>query len=131
MTDMQTAGIYIAVNILLLVYLAFRVVSRRLPQRISIGDGGDERLALAIRVHANASEYVPAAMIGLIAMTMLGAGSLLIHIAGGGFTAGRLIHAFGFSKNIIPARQLGMVLTWLSMLAIAGIILWKAFTPVA
>lgn len=131
MTDFQIAGIYIAVNILLLVYLAFRVVARRLPQRVSIGDGGDERLALAIRVHGNASEYIPAALVGLWAMASLGAGSLLINVLGGAFTFGRVLHAFSFSKNIIPGRQLGMVLTWFSMIAIAGVILWKAFAPVA
>ena len=131
MTDMQVAGVYVAANILLLVYLAFRVVQRRFRDKISIGDGGDKDLALAIRVHGNASEYVPAAMIGLIVLVMLHAGSLLIHICGGAFTAGRLLHAFGFSRSVLPSRQLGVVLTWLSMLAIAGVILWKAFTPVA
>ena len=70
-------------------------------------------------------------MIGLLAMTMLQAGSLLIHILGGAFTFGRLLHAFGFTKGVLPGRQLGMVVTWTSMLAIAGVILWKAFTPVA
>lgn len=131
MSDMQVAGVYVAVNIILLVYLAFRVVQRRLRGKVSVGDGGDENLALAIRVHGNASEYVPAAMIGLVVLVMLQAGSLLLHICGGAFTAGRLLHAFGFSKGILPGRQIGMLLTWLSMLSIAGLILWKAFSPVA
>lgn len=131
MNDMQVAGVYIAANIILLVYLAFRVVQRRFRGKISIGDGGDEKLALAIRVHGNASEYVPAAMIGLLAMISLQAGALLIHICGGAFTAGRLLHAFGFSKGVLLGRQFGIVLTWLSLLAMAGVILWKAFSPVA
>lgn len=131
MTDLQTAGVYIAINIILLVYLAFRVVGRRLKGQVSIGDGGNEDLALAIRVHGNATEYVPAAMIGLLALTMLQAGSMIVHILGGAFTAGRLLHAFGLAKTLLPGRQLGMVLTWLSMLGIAGVILWKAFSPVA
>ena len=131
MTDLQTAGVYIAVNIILLVYLAFRVVTRRFKGKVVLGDGGDQDLALAIRVHGNAAEYVPAAMIGLLALTMLQAGSLIIHILGGAFTFGRLLHAFGFSKGVLPGRQIGMMLTWLPMLGIAGVILWKAFTPVA
>ena len=130
MSDMQIAGVYVAINIILLVYLAFRVVQRRFRGKISLGDGGDESLALAIRVHGNASEYVPAAMIGLLSMVWLNAGPWLIHICGAAFTAGRLLHAFGFSKSILPGRQFGMVLTWTAMLAIAGVILWKAFTPV-
>ena len=130
MNDMQVAGVYIAVNIILLVYLALRVVGNRRRGSISIGDGGDERLTLAIRVHGNASENMPIAMIGLAAMVHLQAGALLIHICGGAFTAGRLMHAFGLSNGVLFGRQLGMLLTWLSMLAIAGIILWKAFSPV-
>jgi len=131
MTDIQTAGVYIAVNILLLVFLALRVVSRRLKGQVSIGDGGNDNLSLAIRVHGNASEHIPAAMIGLLALTMLQAGSLFIHILGGAFTAGRLLHAFGLSKTVLPARQIGIVATWLSMLGMAGVILWKVFGPVA
>ena len=130
MNHIQVAGVYIAVNIILVIYLALRVVGNRRRGKVSIGDGGDEKLALAIRVHGNAAENIPLAMIGLIAMVSLQAGALLIHICGGAFTAGRLLHAFGFSNGIILGRQFGMLLTWLSMLAIAGIILWKAFSPV-
>ena len=130
MNDMQVAGVYIAVNILLLIYLALRVVGNRRRGKISLGDGGDEKLERAIRVHGNASENVPIAMIGLIAMVSLQAGALLIHICGGAFTAGRILHAFGLSGGILVGRQLGMLLTWLSLLAIAAVILWKVFSPV-
>lgn len=130
MNDMQTAGVYIAVNILLLIYLALRVVRNRRRGKIRLGDGGDEGMERAIRVHGNASENIPIAMIGLVAMVSLQAGALMIHICGSVFTAGRLIHAFGLSTGALAGRQLGMLLTWLSMLAIAGIILWKAFSPV-
>ena len=108
MNDMQVAGVYIAVNIILLVYLALRVVGNRRRGRVPIGDGGDERLALAIRVHGNASENIPLAMIGLVAMVSMQAGAMLIHICGGAFTLGRLIHAFGYSKGILlgpPVRH--------------------------
>ncbi|MEO1476891.1 MAG: MAPEG family protein, partial [Pseudomonadota bacterium] len=81
MTSMQAVGVYIAVNILLVVYLAIRVVSQRLRTKVGIGDGGDEKLGLAIRVHGNATENIPVAMAGLLSLAFLSAPALWIHIA--------------------------------------------------
>ncbi|MEL6244035.1 MAG: MAPEG family protein [Pseudomonadota bacterium] len=127
MTSMQAVGVYIAVNILLVVYLAIRVVSQRLRTKVGIGDGGDEKLGLAIRVHGNATENIPVAMAGLLSLAFLSAPALWIHIAGGAFTLGRLLHAFGFGGGVIIFRQIGMMLTWLALLGLAGAILWQVF----
>ena len=67
-------------------------------------------------------------MVGLFAAAALGAPTLWLHLAGGAFTLGRLLHAFGLGSGFLQGRQLGMVLTWTSMIAIAGILLWLAFT---
>ncbi|MBA3070438.1 MAG: glutathione S-transferase [Hyphomonas sp.] len=126
MTPLTAAAIYIGVNILLLWILSFRVVGRRRAAKVSLGTGGDADLEIRARAHGNASEYIPATMLGLFVMTQMAAPLWAIHAIGGVFTAGRLLHAFGLSNAILPARAGGMVLTWFGMLAAAGGLIWLA-----
>lgn len=128
MTALQVAAVYLAVNILILVYLAFRVVARRRKGQVSIGDGGSESLGKAIRVHGNATEYIPAMMVGLLALVFLQAPVWSIHALGLSFTIGRLLHAFGMARGPIVFRQLGMVLTWTPMVILSLALLYLAFT---
>ncbi len=126
MTPLSAAAVYIGINILLLFFLSFRVVGRRRSAKVSLGTGGDADLEIRTRAHANAAEYIPVTMLGLFVMTQFAAPLWVIHAVGGMFTAGRLLHAFGLSTTFLPGRALGMVLTWLGMLA-AGIgVIWLA-----
>ncbi|MEP1144167.1 MAG: MAPEG family protein [Henriciella sp.] len=128
MSALQVASVYIAVNILILVWLAFRVVSHRFSGKISMGDGGSEELAKAIRVHGNATEYIPAMLVGLLALAFLSAPIWSLHALGIGFTLGRLLHAFGMGGGPLIFRQLGIVLTWTSMVILSLALLYLAFT---
>ena len=128
MSALQVASVYIAINILLLVWLAFRVVSRRFRGKISMGDGGSEDLAKAIRVHGNASEYTPAMLIGLLALAFLLAPIWSIHALGIGFTVGRVSHAIGMGSGPLILRQLGMVLTWTAMVILSLALLYMVFS---
>lgn len=128
MSALEAAGLYIGLNILLMVYLAFRVVGQRFRTKTSIGDGGHPELALAIRVHANAAEYVPVAVGALLALALLDAPLWAIHAAGGTFTLARLAHAIGFGGGILIGRQLGTMLTWLSLIAMAAGLIFLAAT---
>ena len=128
MSALQVASVYIAINILLLVWLAFRVVSRRFRGKISMGDGGSEDLAKAIRVHGNASEYTPAMLIGLLALAFLQGPVWSIHALGIGFTVGRVSHAIGMGSGPLILRQLGMVLTWTAMVILSLALLYLVFS---
>ncbi len=128
MTELQVAAVYIAVNMLIMVYLAFRVVQRRFKGKISIGDGGSDSLATAIRVHGNASEYIPATLVGLLALAFLSAPLWAIHALGIGFTLGRLLHAIGMARGPMQFRQIGIVLTWGAMVSLSLALLYFAFT---
>ena len=128
MSELQVASVYIAINMLMLVWLAFRVVSRRRSGKISIGDGGSDDLAVAIRVHGNATEYIPAMMVGLLALAFLQSPVWSLHALGIAFTLGRVMHAFGMGGGPIIFRQLGMMLTWLAMVIVSLAILYFAFT---
>lgn len=128
MSGLEVAGVYIAINILMLVWFAMRVVARRFRGKISMGDGGSEDLARAIRVHGNASEYVPPMLIGLLALAFLDAPIWSLHALGIGFTLGRLMHALGMSGGPLISRQLGMMLTWTAMAIVSLAILYLVFT---
>lgn len=128
MTALEVASVYIAINILMLVLLAFRVVQRRFRGKISMGDGGSEDLAKAIRVHGNASEYTPAMMVGLAVLAFLSGPIWALHALGIGFTLGRVMHVFGMSGGPIILRQLGMLLTWTAMVILSLVLLYLVFT---
>ncbi|MEL6857778.1 MAG: MAPEG family protein [Pseudomonadota bacterium] len=128
MSALQVAAVYIAVNILMLVWLAFRVVGHRFRGKISIGDGGSEDLAIAIRVHGNASENIPPFLVGLLALAFLSAPIWSVHALGIGFTIGRLSHVVGMSGGPLIFRQLGMVLTWTGLGILSLALLYLAFT---
>ncbi len=128
MSGLQIAGVYIAINILILIWLAVRVVSRRRSGKISIGDGGSDDLAVAIRVHGNATEYIPAMMVGLLALAFMQSPVWSLHALGIAFTLGRLMHVVGMGSGPIIFRQLGVMLTWLSMVIVSLAILYLAFT---
>ena len=126
MSLLEIAAVYVGVNLLILFYLALRVVGGRASKKISLGTGGDSDMEVRVRTHGNASEYVPAAMVALVLLALLNAPAWLIHALGGAFTAARLMHPLGMSGTII-FRQIGTALTWLCYLAFAVALFWLAF----
>jgi len=108
MTAMTAAGLYVGLNLLILLVLGLMVMMQRNTSKVGIGDGGDDKLIRTSRAHGNGAEWTPAALIGLIAAASLGAPVLAIHILGGMLTAGRLLHGWGLSRN--SGRSIGRVL---------------------
>lgn len=127
MPPIATAAIYVGVNLLILFWLSLRVVGRRRAAQVSLGTGGDAELEQRVRAHGNAAEYIPATMLGLYIVASLGAPLWAVHAIGIAFTLGRVLHGFGLSGNLAPARAFGMVLTWLGMLAVAIGLIWLGF----
>ncbi len=127
MSALSVASVYVAVNILILVWLAVRVVGRRFRGKISMGDGGSDDLATAIRVHGNATEYIPAMLVGLLVLAFLDVPVWIIHALGATFTFGRLIHPIGMTGGPIQFRQVGILLTWICMVILSLVLLYFAF----
>ncbi|WP_290494329.1 MAPEG family protein [Hyphomonas sp. UBA4494] len=127
MTSLEVAGVYVAVNMLLLIYLAFRVVSVRQSAKVSVGTGGNEMLELRTRVHGNATEYIPSMLVGLVILALMGLPAWAIHVAGGVFTLGRLMHVIGLGVTIMAMRAGGILLSWIAMALTALAILYHAF----
>lgn len=129
MTLFEIVAIYTALNLLLLVYLSFRVIGVRRANKIGLGDGGNDELLQRVRVHGNFTEYTPMALIGLFLMAGLAAAPLWLHGLGAALTLGRVLHAFGLSKNKGPSnpRVAGMLITFAVLLTEAGYLLFCVF----
>lgn len=125
MTALQAAGVWSGLLILVLVVLSVRVVLTRRRQRVILGDGGDEVMIVAARRFGNAAEYTPVAIGALILLALIGWQAWIIHLIGAAFLLGRVIHPLGlaFGKGPPPARVVGMILTWLPLLAAAGLLI--------
>ena len=64
----MVSAFYVVLGALFIIKLSLNVVHLRRQYRISTGDGGVSDLQLAIRVHGNAVEYIPLALLLLVVM---------------------------------------------------------------
>lgn len=114
MTPPIITAFYAGLNALIILWLAWSVISRRRSGRISHGDGDDPGFRKVIRGHANATETIPIALILLTLTELFGAPAVAIHIAGALLTVGRLMHGLHFTGRAkITFRMLGMASTLL------------------
>lgn len=122
---MAIVGLYAGVLALLYIVLTFRTIILRGKFKAALGDGKQELLQRAIRVHGNFNEYVPLGLVLLFLVAANQAPNYLIHILGAALLLGRLLHALGVSRSPEPLilRQIGMVLTTGSIITSAGFLL--------
>jgi uncharacterized membrane protein YecN with MAPEG domain len=120
MLRLEIAALYCGVNILLLLVLAYLVTRGRRTHKITLGDGGHEGMSRAIRAHANAAEYIPSALVGIVVLSLFEALPIwILHGAGISLTLGRLLHAYGLHTSVLNIfRVIGTALSWLAYLII-------------
>lgn len=123
---------YAGLCTLLVLFLAGRVMARRVARKIGIGDGGDHEMLKRVRAHANAVEYLPLALLLLGGMELNGYPNGVIHAFGGTLLASRLLHAWGLSRSsgASPGRFTGILLTLLLMACMAVLAIVGYFTPI-
>lgn len=124
---MPITGLYAALGALLILTLAARVIGLRNTRKVGIGSGGDEQLARAIRAHANASEYLPIALILLLLLELCQTRPALLHLFGIVLIVARVLHAIGLSakSGYSLGRFLGAAITIVVILAMALLLLWQ------
>jgi uncharacterized membrane protein YecN with MAPEG domain len=112
----HAAALWAGLHLILMLVLSVLVVRQRRRHRVAAGDGGAPELLQALRAFGNASEYIPAAIAGLVALAVAGAPPVAIHAAGALLLTGRLAHAIGLSSSVGVSigRTVGMVFTWLA-----------------
>jgi len=116
-------GFYAGILGLMLVFLIARVGRIRGRVGVSLEDGGNRELAVAIRQHGNFIEMVPMCLI-LLGIVEMGQFSIyIVHILGIVLVVCRLIHPFGlsFEKGNTWQRAVGAGGTTM-VLAIASIL---------
>ena len=104
----------------LLLALALLVVRQRLGTRTEFGDGNHAALRRAIRVHANAVEYLPISLMMLALCELAGMSHLALHGWAGGLLIARIGHAFGLSRTegTNPFRAGGALFQFAFLLAL-------------
>ena len=117
---------YAAILALIYIILAIRIMNLRGSAKAAVGTGGNIRLERAIRAHGNFAEYVPLALILLIAMEMQRNSIYVLHILCIILVLGRVIHAFGISQENekFVFRATGMSLTFLVLIVASVAVLW-------
>ncbi|MCK0163531.1 MAPEG family protein [Marinobacter sp. S6332] len=123
-------GVFAAVLGILLLVLSGHVVRFRLKYKKGMGVTDNPDFQAAVRAHGNLVEYAPIGLIMLGIAELNGVASGLIYWTGMTLAVGRLLHAWGMinghgEEHI--ARAIGIVMTWLAILAAAILLLWNVW----
>jgi len=120
------AALYGGLIGILLVFLAIPISRLRGELKVGLGDGGDTRLARAIRAHANTVEWALPTLVLLLIAELNRASPWLQHACGIALVVGRVLHAAGLSRSSGASfgRFAGTALTWGALLLLAAWDLW-------
>jgi uncharacterized membrane protein YecN with MAPEG domain len=122
-------ALWTALLALWILLLMLRVVQLRWTRRVGIGDGGDKQLAKAIRVHANAIETMPIALLLMFGHELGGGTPGLLHGCGAALLASRLLHARGLyrTSGASAGRMLGSILWTTVVVVLSTLIIARSF----
>ncbi len=117
-----------AVCALMLLILAIDTVRHRVRAQAAFGDHGDAKLISASRAHGNLAEHAPLVLVMMGCLELAHANHQLLMGIGALFLVGRVAHIFGLyapvsTKPPLP-RTIGVIITWLVLLALSGWTLW-------
>jgi uncharacterized membrane protein YecN with MAPEG domain len=93
--------LYAGVLGLMAIAIGFPIGQLRGKLKVSLGDGGDQRLLLAIRRHGNFMEWVPFALLLIALLENAGVSKWAVHLLGAGLVLARLCHAMGLKHDSI------------------------------
>lgn len=115
----MTSVIYASFSAFLVMWLSLNVIKKRHANKVSVGDGGNEELQIAMAAQSNAIEYIPIALLLLFALEYNNANILIVHILGLSLIAGRLMHAKAMLSKNLKRRVLGMKITVYTIIGLA------------
>lgn len=110
---------------LLNLWLGMRVGQVRRTERVSVGDGGNDRVIRRMRAHANFAENAPLLILLVLAIELTVGPSPWLWAATALFVLARVAHAFGMD-GWGPGRMIGTALTMALQLALA---VWAVALP--
>lgn len=121
-------ALYAGLLAFIMLGLAMGTGLARGKHKVSLGDGDNPELLVAIRRHGNAVEFVPMVLILLALLEANGASAAWLHGLGAALLIARIAHPLGLSaiRAVHPARIIGASGTFLVMALAAGYALWQS-----
>lgn len=111
------AGAAALVNI----WLMIRVGQVRTSEKVSVGDGGNDKVIRRMRAHANYGESLPIVLILIAAIELASGSSSWLWVVGGVYMLGRVAHGIGMDGGKLgKGRMVGTILTLLVMLGLGA-----------
>lgn len=102
------------------IWLAVRVGQVRGSEKVSIGDGGNEKVIRRMRAHANFVENTPFVLILIAGIEMAGKGGNWLAYVAGIYMLGRIAHGLGMDDGRFgKGRMIGILITMLTLLGLA------------
>ena len=118
------AVFYVVVCALLIVFLAICVIRIRRENHVKHDDGGIDALLVARAAHSNATEYIPIALLLLLALEYNGGHIAFVHAGGLCLVIGRIIHANAILTDNLSRRVVGMAMTFSAIVGLSVVNLW-------
>lgn len=115
----MTSAMYASISAFLIIWLSLNVIKKRREFKVSIGDGHNKKLKIAMAAQSNAIEYIPIALLLLFSLEYNNANILLVHSLGLLLIIGRIIHAKGILSETLKIRVFGMQITIYTILGLA------------
>ena len=118
---------------MLLFTLSARVLVLRIRLSQPLGDGGHARLARAVRVQGNFTEYVPMALLLMLLMEWRGVPAAALQTYGVALVLARSLHAVGVSQleERLVWRGISTALTLMLLSGGAVALMWSSWTRAA
>jgi hypothetical protein len=125
--SVSITALYAGILSLVMVALAINVTMHRAKLRVPMGDGGNPIMLRMIRLHGNAVEYLPLALVLMALYEINGGSHTLLHIAGIVLIVGRVLQTWNMWTTPIAGfgRIAGQSSTWLTIAALAVLNLWR------
>lgn len=124
-----TTLIFAAAAALLNLWLAIRIGRVRTTAKIIHGDGGNALLQRRMRAQLNFVEFTPFVLILALLVELSFGSSIWLAVAAALYIIGRVLHGIGMDAETAGwPRSVGIMLTMLITLALAGAALYAGFT---
>ena len=113
------------------IWLMVRCGQARTKESVSVGDGGTEVVIRRMRAHANFVESAPFVLILIAALELTVGTNNWLWSLGILYIVGRLAHGLGMDGGSLgKGRMVGTLITFVTLLGLAGWALWRVYAAV-
>lgn len=125
----EITSLYTGILGLIFILCAINVIKFRYKSATGLGDGGDENLIKAIRIHGNFSEYIPIIILLMAFYEMNNGQAIALHFMGVVLILGRIAHAIGLtlSTGTNIYRQFGVLSTFIILIVLSVLNIFQYF----